>query len=1762
MRRKIIVSWAKIGFVFLVSLLAFPGWAQMSSASAEKAFYRLALKGDSRGIRDLQYQGYALDSENEDGETALCHAMREKEAHAVTLLIKLGADRNHPCAKSYIADPNRPMTYAEKRGIQKTTEGLGRTTSVVLNTAGIALLAGGVAVAVSAADGGGGGKKYDVLECGANAYAQAGICVCLTGYEGDPTVGCTLIQLDCGANAHQVGINCVCNTGHNHATNCETCLPGYAMSNGVCYPELTCLNGGTQVGAVCQCSEGWFGPTCALPCPTDQYWDGQSCQPLPDNAAQPGEDASEVDRLHGFVCTEGYVRVNDQCIRDLDGVDADDPDLVHGTNLIIINNIDQQQNFINIREDQDFNLQYNVPAIQVKAFVGTDGREENVVVVNAAAINMQSYAQYGISANGQNTFVLNTEEGSIVNNTTSGTGAAAALGILAQNGAQVDNSGLIELQTVGTAVSYGVNASGAGTLVGNYGTINLTKIAVGSQPGGQDFYGLFATNNAEIRNLGTVTLTNEGAATVYGAQASGGTIYNAGTMTITNTGSGVTYGMQANNTLNNYGVVSVTTSGGGDTYGLSSSGSGVIQNTGSLLVNVEQSAAQDSEEDEENPIPVNENVYGMQATSSAATVQNSGDITVSSEETSELVVGIMTNAQTIQNSGGTISVSQLAATAAADVYGIQSQAASSIAYTLTNASDIEVSHAGSGAAYGIYSNGTVSVAAGFRNLTNSGDVAVERTGAGTDDVVGIYALNVINSTSSVNNQGNGNTLNNSGAISVSNKSGGQTFGIQTQMLNNINSGAITVSKTGSTANAGNTSGIEAMEHCSSHHLTLSNTGAISVSQSGGTTADVLSGIHTNAFLLDNGAQDTSGGTIVVNASRQLTGVYGIFQERGTNASVSLNNYGSITATGTATAQGLIAGIWSAGSVVNNGTIAANAVNSSLGDTYGIYASGSLNNTGDVSVSNTGVSTYTTTSENVALFATGTVQNSGDLSVEVDFSGTAIGIQTNAQINNQGNITIEQTNGKNTTQSAGIYGGSGTITNSGTITFLPGDSEGNVYGIYAGSGSIINDGVVSIDRETGVIAPSGGRVIAGLYTAGGAVTSNADVTLSYRGNANEDPQYTTYGIYANGGQITTAAGTTIKNNSYGISPAYGVYQDGNATTTNQADIIMNDAQDWAENGWSNYNGSVVALYNDATGSLTNSGDITVMNTGGNSAYGIYNNGSGSVQNSGTINMTNLNTEVSGSVYGIYAKGGSITNTGAINISNAVGGQAYGIYLESGASLNNSGDITITCLDGTCASGSAYGIYGVAGASITNTGKITVYGSAQNALSGQADLDNAGELTVVGTLNFDELGTTTLSDGGVFRAETISGLLYVSGNTVSKGFETTYVQESALEAEDMSGLTLLSTTPLFTASTVQNAAGATDVVMTFNGFDQVMADQEMAEFLNQNYALGANAAFFEQVKTLSSASDIEKATAALTGSDILPVLQQENFGVMRSINRAINEELFTTRGDTRSIVAYDLLYQHRQTKGVITGYDDFANSIYGLFDKKVGKNTRAGWGLSVTHLYSDYDNDATRNDLMVQVFFPSTFQIDDTTTLVATPRIGYADSKYKRYAGGHHYTGRPDSWIFGVGNEIRRQYQAGFVTLEPTIELNLLGYMQDKIHEGGIGGITLKRQMYTSFEGGIGLYARKDMTLAEGHKLGIRAGGSYYREFLNPAHDMRASVQGMQGLYSIRGIPTERSRGLVSVSAEYEWQNLTLSTEFVSFIESDTRSQLRAGIRFNF
>lgn len=1307
----------------------------------------------------------------------------------------------------------------------------------------------------------------------------------------------------------------------------------------------------------------------------------------------------------------------------------------------------------------------------------------------------------------------------------------AGYGIFNQNGS-VNSSGSIIVAGTGEKGSYGIYAeaeAGSGNKITNAADITMTFAP--EEEGGDDEeeqptlpanYGIYGWN-VDIENSGSVSITqqNEKSEDVFGIVSEESSINNSGTVVINGNGSAVYAG---GGSLTNSGSITLN----GDGYGLIAE-DGDLTNSGTVTLNGYGYAVLNDGGNLFNA------ATGIRADNK--NVNNSGTVRIYGAGTAISAE----NGNIVNNSGGSIT---MVISGAADSYGIYLAGRGS--NTLTNNATVKVNRSSAYAegkkAVALYAengsinnsgalevgakdaviNGGIGIETDGGNVTNGGTITVYGNGSAIKAADGSITNNAsatVYGNGSVLNGQNGNVTNNEkGQLNIYTDGKASAYGIYLagSTGNTItNKASIFINRYGAYAQAASTGNYGIW----TDNAKIVNSGDISL---GSSTAG-LSGIY-GLYAAGSGSIENSG---VINLYGAGTAIY---TASGTVNNTATSGIINIYTDGSADSFGIAAGSGNNGLISNSNKISITAQNgnASAKKNTGIAAN-NIKNSGTVQIG----SSIQAIDKAIGLDGK-SIDNDGEILL---YGNNAAGIfsdDENADVTNNGRIELNGNGGIGIS----VTGGNGTVTNTGAITVT---SSGRAYGIKNEAGSVENDAVITLNASSsyGILAKNienSGEIYInkssgyGLTaTDGGSITNYGSITAS--GSAND-------GLYGQGSSSFHNEGNiTIDGQG-----SWGLRSSNNVETYNSGRINMSGNKSYGmkiEKGTVENHGDITTADAESFGiwvnnvdSLTNSGTVTVN---GADSVGIYAGGSSGATNSGTINVNGdggkgINTTANS----------SFTNKGTINVN---GKNGYGIYAEGTSKVTNSGDIY---LNATTATKTSSALYAGGSAVIENSGNLHITASGNGYIwaayaEGSGSIKNSGTIYVdkatdlIFSGNVTNNGTIEAAAGRMllneqvkfgsnarFVADEIAGTASVSADTVKQSNRTQFVLSGNFEG-NTDRLNVRSESYLFDAD-----FDGEKTTLSMKKFAEVENNASIAGFLQNNYGRNNNSDLFDELKSASSQKELTKRISQISGRDVIPTMAEQNLALMKDLHRQFDNAWFNAAPDDKLIAGFNYYDRERGGYGNFAGSDDNAVSLFGIFRNNEGKNVSYGLGWSISKFDSKYDNGGKKDEVIAEILLPFGFG-NENFRFLGNMYGGYGNGEYKRYAEGGRFTGDVENYYYGVNNELRGSFDAGFgISLQPTAEFNVAGLYQSGIDDGGL---KTGHNNNLSVESGFGLYAEKEFLFNDENSLRLRFGSTWYHEFNDKYQTVKARLDGMEGRFAMDRAEYEKDRGLFSLNGEY-------------------------------
>lgn len=757
--------------------------------------------------------------------------------------------------------------------------------------------------------------------------------------------------------------------------------------------------------------------------------------------------------------------------------------------------------------------------------------------------------------------------------------------------------------------------------------------------------------------------------------------------------------------------------------------------------------------------------------------------------------------------------------------------------------------------------------------------------------------------------------------------------------------------------------------------------------------------------------------------------------------------------------------------------------------------------------------------NMARFtnSSGTISVSSSLPAE-EVTDKAIGIYVDeySSIINAGSTT---SNGQIIVgnNAVGIYdSGATSVNNSSGGSIIV--SGSNSYGVY---GNLANSGTVTVSNSSSI-------GVFGRADNSGTITVNSGVGVS--GETLNQSRIDVYGG-------TGVFGNVINSGTISVFGGVGVQGSGSntGTITNNGEVGVKVAGNFTNSGVIDGNGVGVEV---VSGTMRNNDTISLT-----SGTGVQVDSGANFINAGQITV--------GSGYGVYVKsGGSGSNSNTITLNE----NGYGVYVENGGSFVNSGTISYhSKKSGSC---SNYGVGGECVDEDTETPSTSAVtrdlifvadgGSFTN--SGSVDLGDA-------ELNFDSNAQYVLADGGSYKAKSISGDITASSDIVVKGFEDTYMVKDAFEGENK-GIQVDSASYLFEASSNDNGE-TTDVILSRKDFTNVVAKEDLAEFLEKNYQAKNNEDMYRALKSASSRYDFDANVESEAGERFYANISRENMAVLRGLQNQEQKRILDEGLNGVSISA-DYYKTGKNGYKRLSDYDDDVYSAALSGGTSLSRYWSVGATLKAAYADSDYDDvHSSRDNKILLALFPIMYQ-SNKFKFLTTPSIGFGYGSYNRKTLANSYDADTFDIYYGLYNHAEYSIDAKVVELVAEAEVNLQGISADDAKEKG--GLKLKGDDTTSLETGIGLKLRKRIKLARERELMFALGAKYYHELLDPYKDLTVGTSAAH--YALKGYDEDKNRLKTTAEAQYRDGNFTLSAEVAHNAEKEANLEGGIGVRYGF
>ena len=717
--------------------------------------------------------------------------------------------------------------------------------------------------------------------------------------------------------------------------------------------------------------------------------------------------------------------------------------------------------------------------------------------------------------------------------------------------------------------------------------------------------------------------------------------------------------------------------------------------------------------------------------------------------------------------------------------------------------------------------------------------------------------------------------------------------------------------------------------------------------------------------------------------------------------------------------------------------------------------------------------------------------------KVQENGVVFDIKEGENFINKGDITLKSDVEKLDIDKDGIF-----------------ETPNKISAVIKNNGGVaINEGYIKIEGTKDVNVAGTGHIIKtgegmGVYQSSGTFTNKGTIYIPGNGYDVDNDGYTDsnggYGVYIDGG-VAINEGKIISEPPYeiteGLMPTRGIGMEAHGGE------IINGENGVIEN-------QLISMYAIGKGTnAINKGTINTHNIGLMALDGA------TATNHGTINAWFEGTEnfPAESMIGLYA---SSFNGAETIITNSETGIVYGSVKAEGTN-----------------------------AKVINNG--TIYGTEIKVTNGV--IENNGTITGKATKPVIDIegGKFVQSVNGKLEAEKVNGDIYLSGDYGKNNFEDK-ISIGELDIKEHNGEVK--------ANSVMYDYNSNDKTLERKEFSDIMANQEFASYLEDNYLDGdiIRQELYNNLKLIDNVKEFNRATNNLFGNDIYPSLKKQTLDMVRFNKNTLVENVFETESNKEWRVIGGADYTNIEANpSNLSGYDTDIKSVFVGADKEINSNHRLGGVLNVGTLESDFDMDnARREDTFVQGNIYSLYNYNGIQ-FINNFFVGLSEGDLERDLKFGDVEGRQkgdiDTNYLGLNNIVTKKFVDNSIYLKPKAEFNITQLQMGDIKEDGNYGLVVDKQDVTSIEAGFGIEAGKHFDFTDTLVGTVKVYGNYLAELSDPYEEMEVKLRRIDYSDTVKlsdyddkdykdlGIRFELSNESITTYVEY---NYTFEDDFFS------------------
>jgi hypothetical protein len=373
----------------------------------------------------------------------------------------------------------------------------------------------------------------------------------------------------------------------------------------------------------------------------------------------------------------------------------------------------------------------------------------------------------------------------------------------------------------------------------------------------------------------------------------------------------------------------------------------------------------------------------------------------------------------------------------------------------------------------------------------------------------------------------------------------------------------------------------------------------------------------------------------------------------------------------------------------------------------------------------------------------------------------------------------------------------------------------------------------------------------------------------------------------------------------------------------------------------------------------------------------------------------------------------------------------------------------------------------------------------------------------------------------------------------------------------GLNVTSQSYLFEAD-VKDKGESSDIELTRKDFNDVLDDEEKANFFETNYQLNNHERMYNALKEAETKAELDEIAQRETGDKFYANLPRENMAVLRSLNTMEQNRILNDGIQTG--VGADYYRTGKDANGNLSGYSDDIYSAYIGYGLRLNRNWSVGANLRAAYVDADYDEaNSSRNNKIFMAFLPLMYQ-NGGFKFLTTPELGVGFGTYKRQAASGWYEADTTDFYYGLYNYAEYSIDAKVAELVTSAELNVQGSSMSKAKEDD--GLNLNANDSLSVEGGVGVKLRKKIALAKERALILAIGTKYYHEFADPYKRLTIGMNGSPVDLHQEGYDEGKDRLRTAAEAIYKDGDLSIAAEVAHNAEKESNIEGGLGVRYHF